>query len=77
MFDFKLSWIILLLLSIPGVRLTTEQGQSNTEELFLKHLPDGRVMARFEFSTQWDVHPLSFVRSSNGVWHVVRSFSSY
>lgn len=62
MFNFQL----LLLLSILGALLATGQRQSNAEELFLKHLPDGRVMARFEFSTDWDVHPLSFVRSSNG-----------
>ena len=44
----------------------TQTGQGNTEELVLRHLPDGRVMAHFEFTTSWSIHPLTFAQSTNG-----------
>ena len=43
-----------------------QRGQDHQEELFMKHLPDGRVLAHFDFKTTWDLHPLAFSRPSNG-----------
>jgi len=42
------------------------RSQRYSEELFLKHLPDGRVSATFQFTTTWDVHPLDLSQTSNG-----------
>lgn len=54
--------ITLFLLSCALSLLGKEHEQRHTEELFLKHLPDGRVFAQFEFTTIWDVHPLLFAK---------------
>jgi len=62
----KLLAFILLLLSLHKTLLASEKGQENKEELFLKHLPDGRVFAHFEFTTSWNIHPELFVQHSNG-----------
>ncbi len=59
--------VAVCLLSFSQCVLRVEGEQNHSEELFLKHLPDGRVFAHFEFVTTWDVHPLRFVQPSNGI----------
>ena len=36
--------------------------QDYFEGLFMKNLPDGRVMATFDFITTWKLNPVSFAR---------------
>ena len=59
-------FVTVCLLSVSECVLGIEGKQNHSEELFLKHLPDGRVFAHFEFATTWNVHPLRFVQPSNG-----------
>jgi hypothetical protein len=37
--------------------------QDYVEKLFMKNLPDGRVMATFDFITTWNFSPVSFAQS--------------
>ena len=61
-----LSQLTLLTLSFLVLGSDCRRSQRYSEELFLKHLPDGRVSAIFQFTTTWDVHPLDISRPSNG-----------
>lgn len=40
--------------------------QDYIEELFIKNLPDGRVMATFDFITTWNLSPVTFAQPSLG-----------
>lgn len=54
----------LLLVSLLAVRTECrEEKQGYQEELLLRHLPDGRVLASFQLTTSWDMHPLSVGRT--------------
>lgn len=55
------SALLLVSASIPG--------QNYSEDLFVKHLPDGRVMATFDFITTWDINPVTFAQPSLGMPH--------
>jgi hypothetical protein len=58
-------WWVLLSVLLLGSEASFED-QTLREDLFIKHLPDARVMAHFEFSVTWDVHPLIFAGDSRG-----------
>lgn len=54
---------LVVLLSTLALTLSVSQSdQVYTEELFMKHLIDGRVMATFDFVTAWDESPFAFGR---------------
>lgn len=40
--------------------------QDYVEELFMKNLPDGRVLATFDFVTTWNSSPVTFAQPSLG-----------
>ena len=52
-----------------------QKGQELQEELFLKHLPDGRVLAHFEFTTAWHIHPLAFSHPSSGELYCAHKYA--
>ncbi len=58
----------ILLLSLTGLVVSgaVQEAQDYKEELLLRHLPDGRVLGVFEFTTSWLVPPLAFLRGENG-----------
>ena len=64
--------VFLCLCGLLAAAKKHEREQDFTELLFLKHLPDGRVLASFEFTTTWDIHPLTFTQPHTGevVWWV-------
>ena len=62
----RLSPLAFLALSCLVLGSDCRRSQRYSEELFLKHLPDGRVSATFQFTTTWDVHPLDISQPSNG-----------
>ena len=69
-------WITFLLVSLLVARCECrEEKQGYREELLLRHLPDGRVLANFQLTTNWHVHPLSVgrtrgpIRTVRGVFH--------
>ena len=43
--------------------------QDYFERLFMKNLPDGRVMATFDFITTWNLNPVTFAQPSIGKIH--------
>ena len=53
-------WSAILLLSASA------SGQNYSENLFIKYLYDGRIMATFDFVMTSDVHPVTFAQSSLG-----------
>ena len=53
-------WSVILLVS------ASKSSQNYSEDLFIKHLPDGRVMATFDFITSWDRSPVTFAQPSLG-----------
>ena len=57
---------VLVLACVLLSRASTGRNQDYAEELFISHLPDGRVMAVFEFATTWDMHPLLFSHHNGG-----------
>ena len=57
---------VLLALLCLALCSKCRQSQHFSEQLSLKHLPDGRVSATFEFRTSWDVHPLDFSHPASG-----------
>ncbi len=55
--------VILLFMAAVVPHRAAGETQDYAEELFLRHLPDGRVLAVFEFATAWLVPPLAFSRT--------------
>ena len=58
--------LLLLALSCLALRSQSRSDQRYSEQLFLKHLPDARVAATFQFKTVWDIDPLDFSRPGSG-----------
>ena len=58
--------VLLCLCVLLSAAQKHEREQDFAEQLFLKHLPDGRVLASFEFTTTWDIHPLTFTQPHAG-----------
>ena len=59
---------LVVLLSTLALTLSlSPSDQVYTEELFIKHLVDGRIMATFDFVTAWDESPIAFGRPSLNV----------
>lgn len=61
--NMKLFSLLVLFLDLT---LASHSGQVVEEELFIVHLPDGRTMTHFQFSVQWDMHPLILVQDFKG-----------
>ena len=59
---------LFAVLLVAVVAAASGDTQSLSEQLLLRHLPDGRVLAHFEFTTTWAVHPVHFSGASNGKW---------
>ena len=43
-----------------------EGGQEYKEELLLRHLPDEKILANFQLTTSWRIHPLLLTHSHSG-----------
>ena len=63
-----LSSLLCLWQSILLVSASTS-AQKYSENLFIKDLPDGKIMATFDFVTAWNVNPVTFVGHSRGMWN--------
>lgn len=57
---------VLSMCSVILLASASESGQNYSEDLFIKNLPDGRVMATFDFITSWDISPVTFAQPSLG-----------
>lgn len=65
----QVSWIVVLFVaSLCLVALGSHVGgeQSYSEELFLRQLPDGKVLTVLDAATTWAVHPLDFAQARKG-----------
>ena len=55
--------------------LLVSASQKYSEDLFIKDLPDGKIMATFDFVTAWNVNPVTFVEPSPGMRkHLLHGF---
>ena len=56
--------VLVLFLSLSNLEADKDT-QSYNEDLILKHLPDGRVLAHFEHVTRWNIDPSSLAQKDN------------
>ena len=65
------AWYFSVCVSLLVV--VTSQGNQLAEEgLSILHLPDARTVAHFQFTTTWDLHPMTLAQEFKGrLWYLL------
>ena len=63
MVSLLLTILIFFLFGLVADCYSREDGQVYKEELLLRHLPDEKILASFQLTTSWRIHPLLLTHS--------------